>query len=184
MNQANASLTRLGRSWFARDPTYGPNQYLASAIDNDVGGPVVFHTEGATSVLTWQAGPGTLKSITAYNGYTQQAQNDDGTPFDITKEGGYIHKYNQHSSELRWESAFGKWADYTTGLYYLRSHFNTFSRTQYGSDAGAWYANASQYTTLNADGAGQSAAVKFPESPVDHRSRDLRLQDGRRIRTY
>ena len=63
--------------------------------------------------------------------------------------------YHQFSQELRLSSDTGRIADYVTGLYFLKTHDNSFSRTEYGSDAGAWYANVAQYNTLDANGDGQ-----------------------------
>lgn len=155
VNVANLASTKLSRSWFTQENNYDLADYYNSVIDNDAGGPVVFSTQGRSATINWQAGRYLLTSISSYNAYTQEAQNDDGTPFDITKQGGYILDYYQLSQELRLSSSVGDLLDYRVGLYYLTTQLLAYNRSDYGSDAGAYYANAAQYNALDATAAGQ-----------------------------
>ena len=64
-----------------------------------------------------------LTSISAYKDYHFQAVNDEGTPFDVYRNsGGFWNDYKQWSQELRVNGASGDYADYQTGLYYLKVH--------------------------------------------------------------
>lgn len=142
--------TRLARRWFTQ---YGNYSYLADYLgdspnlDNQY--PLVTASRGTSSELNWTVGGHTLTSITAYKDYQFQARNDEGTPFDISKNGGGHVYYNQFSEELRLSSKTGGLLDYQTGLYYLTTHNNYDSGSGYGSDAGAWFASAGQYTNLD-----------------------------------
>jgi len=155
VNQALQPLGILSRSWFTQEANYTPADYLAYPVDDDNNGAIITGTNAYTSLLTWRFAGQTLESITGYKSAYFSAANDEGTPFNVTSDGGYIVYYHQFSQELRLSSDTGRIADYVTGLYFLKTHDNSFSRTEYGSDAGAWYANVAQYNTLDANGDGQ-----------------------------
>ncbi len=148
--------TRLARSWFTQEANYS---YLAGYLgDNpnlDNQAPLVTTTKGGSAELNWTLGTHTLTSITAYKDYQFQARNDEGTPFDISKNGGGHVYYTQSSQELRLSSAKGGFVDYQTGLYLLASRNNYDSGSGYGADAGAWFASPTQYTALDVDGNGR-----------------------------
>ncbi|MYM29112.1 TonB-dependent receptor [Duganella sp. CY15W] len=151
------AATRLTRRWFQQqaDYTYAGN-YLAAQVNQDNQRPLVTATNGASATLTWKLGEYTLTSISGYKDFYFQARNDEGTPFDISKNGGgYVSRNAQVSEELRLTSPVGGAVDYQTGLYLLSQKNNYSSRTGFGSDAGAWFATGAQYTALDKDGAGR-----------------------------
>ena len=153
--------TRLGRSWFTKDPGYTyKGDYLNGAGNNAVdlnnGLGQVTGSKGATAELNWTLGTNTLTSITAYKDYHFNAVNDEGTPFDINpNSGGFYNDYRQISQELRLSSELGGFVDYQAGLYFLKTSLNATYQKSWGSDAGAWFASGTQYTQLDATAAGQ-----------------------------
>jgi iron complex outermembrane recepter protein len=152
---------RLQRSWFTQDPNYSyQNVYLygagQNAVDIDGGYPVVTGTYGGSLKLDWKLGKYDLTSVSAFQSFHFNARNDEGTPFAVSTTGGvYDNAYGQYSQEFRLTSTIGSIADYTTGVYLLRQDTNYSSFSNWLQDAGAWYANNGQYTTLNADGNGR-----------------------------
>ena len=155
--------TRLGRAWFTTGlPSYSyQNTYLngagQNAFDMNNQFPLVSNGRGAVATLDWQLGNYKLTSITAARGYNFQAFNDEGTPFNISQNGGgSIHNFSQLSQELKLSSSIGKLVDYQVGAYLLDRKMNLGGATGFGSDAGAWFASTAQYNTLYADGSGKS----------------------------
>lgn len=146
------------RSWFTYDPTlWNANSYYGyNVVSQDNNGAIVTGSKGITANLDWKLNGFLLQSITGYRSHWFGASNDEGTPFDITKSGGYITSYHQTTQEFRLTSDKGKIVDYTAGVFFLSSYNNSLTRTRYGSDAGAYQASDAQYNSLNADGAGQS----------------------------
>ena len=148
--------TRLARRWFTQDGNYSyDGNYLGDAISTDSQFPLVTSSRGASAEVNWLLGDHTLTSITAWKNFSFQAKNDEGTPFDINKNGGGNVFYNQASEELKLTGHFGSAVDYTTGIYLLRTMNNYDTGSGFGADAGAWYAGAGQYSTLDADAAGR-----------------------------
>ena len=155
-NLASDAKTRLGRRWFIQDGGYSYDQdYLGGAINTDSQFPLVTSSRGASAEVNWLLGDHTLTSITAWKNFSFQAKNDEGTPFDINKNGGGNVFYNQASEELKLTGHFGSAVDYTSGIYLLRTLNNYDTGSGFGSDAGAWFAGAGQYTTLDGDAAGR-----------------------------
>jgi outer membrane receptor protein involved in Fe transport len=100
-----------------------------------------------------------FQSITGNRAHWFSAANDEGTPFDITKSGGYITNYSQFSQEFRVLSEKGKIVDYLGGLYYLTTKNDSLTRTRYGSDAGAYQANDTLYNSLAVTGGAAGQAL-------------------------
>ncbi|MDR3352580.1 MAG: TonB-dependent receptor, partial [Zoogloeaceae bacterium] len=153
---ANA-VRNLSRDWFTRQNKYSLSDYYRDRYVNaDTVRPLVTGGHGATAELNWQIGNHTLTSVTAYRDYHFNAVNDEGTPFDISRNsGGYWNDYSQRSQELRLTSALGGFVDYQGGLYYIDVKNSVDYQREWGNDAGAWNANNNQYATLNADPAGR-----------------------------
>jgi iron complex outermembrane receptor protein len=148
--------TRLARSWFTQEANYSYlRDYLGDSPNLDNQTPLVTTSKGGSLELDWSLGRHRLTSISAFKDYQFQARNDEGTPFDISKNGGGHVYYHQSSEELRLTSPTGGFLDYTAGLYLLKSGNNYDSGSGYGSDAGAWFATPAQYSLLNADGNGR-----------------------------
>ena len=158
--------TRLGRDWFTnKNPNYSyANNYLygggLNAFNMDTQEPLVSDTKGVSTVLDWKLGNYKITSITAARGYNFQAYNDEGTPFNISQlGGGSIHDFQYLSEELKLSSSIGKLVDYETGVYLNQRKMTLGSATGFGTDAGAWFASGSQYSSLNATGAGKQLMV-------------------------
>jgi outer membrane receptor protein involved in Fe transport len=159
---ATDNATRLRRSWFTQQSTYTyTDDYLygggANVVNNDNGRPLVTGSNGATAELNWNLGTHNLTSITAYKDYHFDASNDEGTPFDIARNsGGFWNDYRQVSQEVRLSSQPGGFVDYQTGIFLMKVNNDATYRKIWGSDAGAFYANAAQYNRLYADGNGRT----------------------------
>lgn len=155
---ANTSSTesRLGRRWFTQVKSYTLDDYY-NTLNNDAARGLVTGSSGASLEANWKlAGDHTLTSITAVKKYHFNAVNDEGTPFDISRNsGGYWNDYKQASQELRISSSVGGFVDYQGGLYLLQVKNSAEYDRIWGNDAGAWFASKAQYDTLDADGAGR-----------------------------
>ncbi|MDB5987738.1 MAG: TonB-dependent receptor, partial [Nevskia sp.] len=154
--------TRLARRWFTQEGNYSYlSDYLGDSPNLDNQQPLVTASKGASAEVNWIFGNQTLTSISAYKDYQFQARNDEGTPFDISKNGGGHVLYHQASQELRLSGQTGSLVDYQTGLYLLTTSNDYDSGSGYGADAGAWFASSStgtkkgQYDLLDADGNGR-----------------------------
>ena len=160
--------TRLARRWFEQYPDFDyQRDYLSNRYHfNDGQGPQVIGSNGASLELRWQRDGYEITSINAYNDFHFNARyNDEGTPFAIQIGSGNLHDYRQVSQELRLSSQIGELVDYQTGMYYINTRMTDHgSLTVYGADAGAWYANRSQYSLLDTDSAGRY----LMQNSVDH----------------
>ncbi len=141
------AITRLNRRWFLDQSSFSyENDWLGNsernAIDADNYNPIVTATNGASTELNWKLNEFDITSITAYKDYYFDARNDEGTPFDISKNGGGLVDYKQYSQELRLSSKTGGFVDYQAGLFWINTDTNHDTRAAWGSDAGAWFASA------------------------------------------
>ncbi len=152
----NTNEARLARSWFTQNTGYSLANYY-SGPDSDAQRGLVTGNSGLSAELDWKLPTGqTLTSITAVETYHFNAVNDDGTPFDITRNsGGFWNDYRQKSEELRISSPSGGFVDYQAGVFLMEARNSATYQKAWGLDAGAWYASASQYKTLDASAAGQ-----------------------------
>ena len=147
--------TRLARPWFTQNPSYSyQNTYLygagQNAVDLDYQHPLYTGSDGASAALDWTIGNYILSSISGYEEYHFDAINDDGTPFDIYRNGGgFLNHYKQLSEELRLSSQTGGFVDYQTGLFFFKATNTAEYRRAWGSDAGAWFATPAQYKLLD-----------------------------------
>ena len=155
--------TRLARSWFSNAyPNYYTQNYLygggLNAVDVDNQQPLITRSHGGTVNLVYSLGDYSLSSISGYQQYYFYASNDEGTRFDITRASGGDVDYHQFTQEFRLNSPVGGFLDYQTGLFLLSNSTQgatNVSKNGWGADAGAWFASASQYSTLDASSAGQ-----------------------------
>lgn len=161
LTSTNAAVSgtsnRLSRDWFTtRDLNYTYADYLDNKPFADNQRPLVTATNGASAILNWNLGSHTFTSISGYKNFYFQARNDEGTPFDVSKNGGgYVSRDEQFSQEFRLASELGGKVDYQTGLYFLKQFNNYNSNTGFGADAGAWFASNAQYNNLNANSSGK-----------------------------
>ncbi|WP_234085148.1 TonB-dependent receptor [Azonexus sp. R2A61] len=163
LNLVDATYKKYLRSWFSNssvtwDTARDYYKYPAN-VDNN--GSIMTSSTGETLNLDWTVAGHRFESITGHRTHWFSAANDEGTPYDITKSGGYITEYKQKSQEFRILSdKNNKLVDYVAGLFYLSSQNDSLTRTRYGSDAGAFQAAegtpTSPYNVLIADGTGQA----------------------------
>ncbi|MES2263764.1 MAG: TonB-dependent receptor [Pseudomonadota bacterium] len=155
------AAVRLARRWFTQQSGYTyQDSFLygggQNVVNNDNQRPLVTGSNGASAELNWNLGTHNLTSITAYKDYHFNATNDEGTPFDVHRNsGGFWNDYRQVSQELRLSSQPGGKVDYQTGLFLMKVDNQADYRREWGNDAGAWYANPTQYTRLDATAAGR-----------------------------
>ncbi|WP_139826402.1 TonB-dependent receptor [Derxia lacustris] len=160
VNLANDAGTRLGRRWFGQLGSYsyagGYLNYDTGTQNQDEQRALQTGTRGLSAQLNWQLSDSTkLTSISAWRDLYFDARNDEGTPFDISTQGGGGVRYAQITQELKLTSALTDDLDGTAGLFFIRNRHYVDSKTGWGSDAGAWFANAGQYSRLDADAAGR-----------------------------
>ncbi len=158
-SSVDATYKKYLRGWFNQDSKLWNTErdYYKYPVNVDNNGSIITGSRGETLNINWDLGDLELQSITGHRSHWFSAANDEGTPFDITKSGGYITSYSQVSQELKLVSEKGNWVDYQAGIYYLTTDNNSLgSRTRYGDDAGAFYASDAQYNNLAANGAGQA----------------------------
>ena len=128
VNRSNLPEQKLIRPWFTSQSAYSVNNYFANPIYVDNNGGIITGTRGATINLDWKIPGHNLKYIGGYKDHYFSAANDEGTPFNITTDGGYITDYMQGSNELVLESNKGGRVDYKTGLYSFYSTNNSINR--------------------------------------------------------
>ena len=140
--------SRLARDYFGG---YVPIIGSWDRIDLDMARPLVTKNYGASAVVTWDAGPVQLTSISAARRFHFDAKNDqEQTRFSIARSGTLVDT-EQLSQELRLSGDVTDKIDYQTGLYLFTIDTDTTSRNLYGEDAGAFFATDAQYRALNTD---------------------------------
>lgn len=159
VDKTNTAFAKLNRRWFTQQNAFTPQDYYDSPVFLDNNGAIITGTRGALAALDWNIGPGTISSLSSWREHYFSAQNDDGTPFDISRNGGFITTYQQFTQELKFSSRTGGFVDYSAGAFYLTSTANSLSRSRYGQEAGPYNANVAQYNTLDANPAGRELLV-------------------------
>ena len=144
--RATTYTTRLARDYFGG---YTPIIGSWDKIELDMARPLITDNYGASAVVTWNAGPVELTSITAARWFHFDAKNDqEQTRFAIARSGTLVDT-RQISQEFRLSGEIGDRIEYQTGIYLFNIDTETTSRNTYGADAGAFYASDSQYRSLN-----------------------------------
>lgn len=153
------SEQRLQRRWFNQGELYDwdwTRDYYSETIYHESQRPLVTRSSGLSAELNWDLGRSTLTSISSWRDYEFRAGNDEGTPFDITKNGGGFVVHTQRSHELRFASEAGARFGYSAGAYFLQQDTLYVSGgNANGGDAGAWFANNARYNRLDSDPAGR-----------------------------
>lgn len=166
------------RSWFenrkfVKNNVYSYEDYLANEDDqtvyfNENQGQTVSN-KGASLNLDYKLEHHKLNSITAWRAYTFDAHNDEGTPFDISLDGGGGVFYKQYSQEFSIESDKGGSFDYIAGLFFFQTEDTITSKTGWGSDAGAWFATTAQYNSLERNaGVNRGAGLALLRDSLDN----------------
>lgn len=158
VNKSNDAIAKLNRRWFTQQDAFTADDYYSyNGLYLDSNRAITTGGKGGLVDVNWNLGNQTLSWLSSWREHYFLAANDDGTPFDISKNGGYITTYWQHSHELKLtgELADG-FVDYTAGLFYLLGKYDSFGpRTRQGNDSGAWNANPQEYAVLDANSSGR-----------------------------
>ncbi|MDR1854011.1 MAG: TonB-dependent receptor [Azoarcus sp.] len=175
----DTAYKKYQRDWFNKDPALWDTtrDYYRYPVYVDNNGAIITSSKGWTLNAELKVPGHTIESITSWRSHWFSAANDEGTPYDVTKSGGYITSYSQRSQELRLTSDKDDKFEYVAGLFFLSSDNDSLGgRTRWGNDAGAYQANNAQYAALNADGAGQAmlrdslnGAYKYPRAYVKNK---------------
>ncbi|MDD2662172.1 MAG: TonB-dependent receptor [Dechloromonas sp.] len=157
-NLVDQAYKKYQRSWFTNSPTtWNPaTDYYGIPVALDNNGAIITGSRGETLNLEWNIAGHTLQSITGHRSHWFSAANDEGSPYDITKSGGYITDYSQVSQEFKLLSERGGSVDYLAGLFFMSTDNDSLTRTRYGNDAGAYQAGNAPYANLVASGTGQA----------------------------
>jgi iron complex outermembrane receptor protein len=160
VNMNNDPKTRLERRWFGQLESYNYEDnylnYNSGTQNNDNQLPLITGTRGAGLTQNYTFGDDSLlTSITGWRDLDFEARNDEGTPFDISTQGGGGVRFQQFTQELRLNTRLADVAELTTGAFYAHHTYEVDSKTGWGDDAGAWFANAMQYRELDVDGEGR-----------------------------
>ncbi|SFU83006.1 TonB-dependent receptor [Pseudoduganella namucuonensis] len=169
-----AGVFTEGRAWFqgrsfnGAPYTYEDNYIGENRLNFNQNQGQTVHNKGASAELTWNLPLHTLTSNTAVRRYSFDAHNDEGTPFDISRDGGGGVQYRQFTQELKLKSKPGGKLDYTTGLFLIKTKDDISSKSGWGSDAGAWFATTAQYNTLDRNaGANRGAGLALLKDALD-----------------
>jgi len=150
----NDPLVQLSRPYFTNQG-YSAKNYYNGQVNEDQNLGISSGTRGASAKLDWTIlGGYKLESISAYRDEYFQAGNDEGTPFNITFDSGLFVHYTQRSQEVSLSSPEDpkRFVNFKVGLSYVASKSDANSRTNYGADAGAWFASNAQYYGQNTAG--------------------------------
>lgn len=164
-------------AWFhnADGSVYQP-RLNTTDIENSEARPQITNQWGLQGTFDWRIGNHMLTSISAYRYQDFDIKNGGQYgPFYISNGGQQLWN-RQFSQELRLTSPGQQTLDYQAGLYYLNARVYSDDPSYYGPDAGAWYASASQFTSLIVNGAGRVLLQKSLEGVYNSRVTDARVE--------
>jgi iron complex outermembrane receptor protein len=159
VDKSNDVIAKLSRRWFSQQGSYQASDYYKYNVYLDAIAPITTGGQGGLVDVQWDFGQHSLALLSSWRDHYFQAGNDDGTPFDISKNGGYISTYRQFTQEAKLTGSFGEFVDYTAGLFYLNSATDSLNRSRQGNDSGAYNANVAEYAALDVEGAGRQLLV-------------------------
>lgn len=155
---------KLNRDWFLRQ-NGGQNFYNSGLYLNNPNPtvndqlPLYTYTNNWSLQLKKNFENFDVTSITAGRRYHFGASNDEGTPYAVSMNGGgKVEEYKQLSQEFRLSSKPGGKLDWQTGFLYFQNSVKYGLQSLnagWGQDAGAWFANDTQYGLLDTDSAGR-----------------------------
>ena len=144
---------RLDRAWFKQEEA---NNYLGSPDQVNISGtyPIFNRQRGALVDVDWNVAGGTFTSLTAWRDlffFWNGKGTDDRTIFDIVSiPTAADQTFEQFSQEFKFAATHDS-LSYEAGLYYLDKSINSNGMNRTGSDAGAYFANDTQYKLLDSD---------------------------------
>jgi len=147
-----AGVTQFGPRALFQNRGFNWSDYIGGEQRNSVwfdhnAGQTVSN-QGASVKVDWDVADHILTSTTAVHEYFFDAHNDEGTPFDISLDGGGGVNYSQFTQEFNVKNKPGGFIDYRAGLIGMKTHDDINSKTGWGADAGAWFATNNQYNAL------------------------------------
>ncbi len=156
VDKTNDVIAKLSRRWFTQQNAYTASDYYKYNVYLDSNRAITTGSKGGLVNAAWDIGDQTLSLLTSARKHYFLAANDDGTPFDISRNGGYITTYRQFTSEGKLSGKLSDGlVDYVAGLFYLKSSTNSLNRSRQGSDSGAYNANVAEYAALDANSSGR-----------------------------
>jgi iron complex outermembrane recepter protein len=154
----NTAQNKFTRSYFTNSVPNAYQQYLAYPVLEYADQGIQNGEYGGLVKVTWDLPDVIFNSVTSVQHDFFEASNGT-TAWDITTDGGVYAQYTQESEEFSFTSKPGNFFDYKAGMFYLHSYSYQDSRNLYGGDAGAYYANASQYNALSTNGEGTDLLI-------------------------
>lgn len=163
-------------AWFHNaDGTVYQPKLGTTAIENSEARPQITNQWGIQNTFDLQVEGHTLTSITAYRYQDFDIKNGGQFgQFYISNSGQQLWN-RQFSQELRFVSPSGGLIEYQLGAYYLNARVYSDDPSYYGQDAGAWFANATQFRTLIANAAGRVLLQKSLDGVYNSRVTDARV---------
>ncbi|MCL7715845.1 TonB-dependent receptor [Stenotrophomonas mori] len=152
VNYAEDVFGKLQRRWFAQNPDYTIDDYYRPRVNTLGEYPNTYKTAGVTANLAYRLSEaGTLTSITGWRDYDFSQGAGSHTGFEwLRAPRGTQTRFEQLSQELRLDTQLSDRLHLRTGGFYFHGRFPNYSQTErYGTDAGAYYANAAQYALLD-----------------------------------
>ena len=99
---------------------------------------------GVSARVKWDAGPGTLTSITAWRFWDWKPENDrDFTGASVVSRSQNPSQQDQYSQEFRYNYSGDK-IDFVVGLFGFKQRIDTQGTEQQGANASAWSLTAAQ----------------------------------------
>lgn len=180
---AGKLVTDAPRSYF-QNRGFNYNDYISGErrgsvfFDQNQGQTV--SNKGAGLQVKWDLNDVTLSSTTGVRDYRFDAHNDEGTPYNISVDGGGGVEYSQYTQEFKIQDKPGGFLDYKAGFFGIITRDTVDSKSGWGSDAGAWFANNAQYNTLERNaGVNRGAGLALLKDSLQ----DARVNQATKIKT-
>lgn len=152
VNYAEDVFGKLQRRWFAQNPDYTIDDYYRPRVNTIGEYPNTYKTAGVSANLAYKLSDATtLTSITGWRDYDFSQGAGSHTGFEwLRAPRGTQTRFEQLSQELRLDTRLSDGLSLRAGGFYFHGRFPNYSQTErYGTDAGAYYANAAQYALLD-----------------------------------
>ncbi|MNU76469.1 Pesticin receptor precursor [compost metagenome] len=152
VNYAEDVFGKLQRRWFAQNSSYTIDDYYRPRVNTIGEYPNTYKTAGVTANVTYKlSDTTTLTSITGWRDYDFSQGAGSHTGFEwLRAPRGTQTSFEQLSQELRLDTKLNDALSLRVGGFYFHGKFPNYSQTErYGTDAGAYYANAAQYALLD-----------------------------------
>ena len=175
VNYDEDAFGKIQRRWFAQKKDYTVDDYYARNINTVGEYPNTYATRGASLNVNWSLDWADLTSITGYREYNFSQGAGTHTPFEwLRAPRGTQTEYNQFSQEFKLDAQLADSVKYEGGIYLFKGSFpNTGQTERYGSDGGAWYANKSQYDSLDTNAEGRQLLLNSVDGLITQSKNDV-----------